>query len=171
MNRRTVLNLSAITALGFSVSPGSAIAQTKSLKDQLVGTWTFVSGLDVHPDGSKTDPWGPNAKGIFMFDAGGHFAQFITRADIPKFAAKTRDGATFAENKALMAGLIGYFGTYTVSEADKTITTRPDGGTFPNLLGVDQKRSIITLTADDLKYANPATSTGMTAESNWKRVK
>jgi len=171
MNRRHLLSLSAITASALALAPGSAFAKQKSIKEQIVGTWTFVSGLDVHPDGRKTDAWGPNAKGTFMFDRNGRFAQIITRADIPKFAAATRDQATAAENKAVMMGLIAYFGTYTVNEADKTVTTRPDGGTFPNLVGLDQKRSIITLTADDLKYANPATSTGMTAESTWKRLK
>src|SRR5437016_13651620 len=43
--------------------------------------------LDVHLDGKKTDRWGSNPKGIFIFDAHGHFAQFITRSDLPKFAA------------------------------------------------------------------------------------
>jgi Lipocalin-like domain len=171
MNRRTILSLAAITTFGLVWLPASAIAQQKSIKDQIVGTWTFVSALDVHPDGKKTDPWGPNPKGIFMFDGNGRFAQFITRSDIPKFEGKTRDQGTAAENKAVMVGFVGNFGTYTVNEADKTITTHVEGGAFPNLVGADQKRIIVTLTADDLKYTNPATSTGMTAEATWKRVK
>jgi Lipocalin-like domain len=171
MNRRGILSLSAIAALGFAMLPGSAISQQKSIKEQLVGTWTFVSALDVQPDGRKTDPWGPNPKGIFMFDGNGHFAQFIVRSDLPKFAAKTRDQGTAAENKAVMAGLVGSFGTYTVNESDKIVTTHVEGGAFPNLVGVDQKRSIVSLTADELKYSNPATSTGTTAEATWKRVK
>jgi hypothetical protein len=45
MNRRGILCLSAITILAFAVLPGSAVSQQKTLKDQLVGTWTFVLGL------------------------------------------------------------------------------------------------------------------------------
>ncbi len=171
MNRRSILSLSAVTALGLTLLPGSPAAQQKTLKDQIIGTWTFVSGLDVHPDGRKTDRWGPNPKGIFMFDGNGRFSQFITRSDLPKFAAKTVDQGTAAENKTVLSGFVGSFGTYTVNEADKTIITRVEGSVFPNLVGVDQKRSIVSLTGDELKYINPATSTGMTAESTWKRVK
>ena len=65
MNRRTIIAVSAIAAFGLGLLPGSAFSQQKSLKEQLVGTWTFVSALDVHPDGSKTDRWGPQSEGRF----------------------------------------------------------------------------------------------------------
>jgi len=121
MNWRNIFGLSALAALGLALLPGNAVSQQKSLKEQIVGTWTFVSALDVKPDGTKSDRWGPNPKGIFIFDANGHFAQFITRSDIPKFAAKSVDQGTAEENKAVMAGLVASFGTYTVNEADKTL--------------------------------------------------
>src|SRR5215831_16068683 len=60
MNRRSVLSVSAVMALAAAVMPSSVVAQEKSLKDQLVGTWIFVSAQDVKPDGTKVDPWGPN---------------------------------------------------------------------------------------------------------------
>jgi hypothetical protein len=141
------------------------------MKDQIVGTWTFVSALDVHPDGKKTDRWGPNGKGVFMFDPHGHYAQFITRSDLPKFAAGTADKGTPEEHKAVLSGSVASFGTYTVNETDKTVTTHVEGSVFPNLIGRDQKRAITSLTADELKYTNPTTSTGTSAEATWKRVK
>jgi len=171
MNRRNILSLSAIAAAGPAALVSTALGQQKTLKDQIVGTWTFVSALDVHPDGKKNDRWGPNAKGVFMFDPHGHFAQFITRADLPKFAAGTADKGTAEEAKAVLSGFVANFGTYTVDEADKTIITHVEGSVFPNLIGRDQKRSISALTADELKYTNPTTSTGMSAESTWRRVK
>jgi hypothetical protein len=136
-----------------------------------VGTWTFVSALDVHSDGKKTDRWGSGAKGVFMFDPHGRFTQFITRADLPKFAAGTADKGTAEETKAVLSGFVASFGTYTVNEADKTIITHVEGSVFPNLIGRDQKRVIATLTADELKYTNPTTSMGTVAEATWKRVK
>jgi hypothetical protein len=36
MNRRNILSLFAITALGLAMLPGNALAQQKSLKDQLL---------------------------------------------------------------------------------------------------------------------------------------
>jgi hypothetical protein len=71
MDRHNVLSLSAIIALGLALLPTSAVSQQKSLKEQLVGTWTFVSAIDVHKDGTRTDRWGPNPKGILMFDGNG----------------------------------------------------------------------------------------------------
>jgi hypothetical protein len=79
MNRRDIFGLSAIAALGLALLPGSAVSQQKSFKEQIVGL-DARSALDVKPDGTKSDRWGPNAKGIFIFDANGRFAQFITRS-------------------------------------------------------------------------------------------
>jgi hypothetical protein len=171
MNRRNILNLSAMTLLGLTLLPGSVVAQQKSIKDQIAGTWTFVSALDIYPDGRKDDRWGTNPKGVFMFDGNGRFAQFITRSDLPKIAAGTADKGSAEENKAIVSGLVATFGTYTVNEADKMVITHVEGGAFPNLIGVDQKRVILSLTADELKYTNPATSTGTRAEATWKRAK
>ena len=135
MNRRNILSLSSIAAAGLVAPARTAVGQQKSIKDQLVGTWTFVSALDVHPDGKKTDRWGSLPKGIFMFDPHGHFAQFITRSDLPKFAAGTADKGTPDENKAVLSGFVASFGTYTVDEADKTVITNVEGSVFPNSLG------------------------------------
>jgi hypothetical protein len=170
MDRRNMLGLFVIAAAGLAAPLSSATGQEK-LRDQIVGTWTLVSAIDVHPDGKKVDRWGPGAKGLFIFDAHGHFAQFLTRADLPKFGAGTADKGTPEEMKAVLAGFVASFGTYTVDEADKTIITHVEGSVFPNLVGRDQKRSISTLTADELKYTNPTTSTGMSAEATWRRVK
>jgi len=125
----------------------------------------------VHSDGKKTDRWGSGAKGVFMFDPHGRFTQFITRADLPKFAAGTADKGTAEETKAVLSGFVASFGTYTVNEADKTIITHVEGSVFPNLIGRDQKRVIATLTADELKYTNATTSMGTVAEATWKRAK
>jgi hypothetical protein len=38
MNRRSILGIAAMMALGLSVLSGSVVAQQKSLKDQLIGT-------------------------------------------------------------------------------------------------------------------------------------
>jgi len=171
MNRRNILSLTSTVAVGLVAQLASAVGQQKTIKEQIVGTWTFVSALDVHSDGKKTDRWGPGAKGVFMFDPHGRFTQFITRADLPKFAAGTADKGTAEETKAVLSGFVASFGTYTVNEADKTIITHVEGSVFPNLIGRDQKRVIATLTADELKYTNPTTSMGTVAEATWKRVK
>jgi hypothetical protein len=51
MNRRYIISLSALTALGLALLPSNAISQKKSLKEQLVGTWTLVSANQVSKEG------------------------------------------------------------------------------------------------------------------------
>ena len=75
MNRRTALatTATALLCLAFGLSASDSRAQQKSLKEQLVGTWTLVSSDQVRPDGSKVQQFGANPKGINVFDANGHF--------------------------------------------------------------------------------------------------
>jgi Lipocalin-like domain len=159
--------------LGVVLFVGDALAQQKSLKEQLVGTWKLVSSHNVRNDGSKIDVYGPNANGIVIYTSDGHFALVNMRSDLPKFASNSRDRGTPEEYKAVVQGSIAYFGTYTVNEADKVITAQIEGSTFPNAIGgPDQKRIITSLTADELKFTNPAaTSRGGTLELVWKRAK
>jgi hypothetical protein len=73
MNRPSILGIVAMTALGFAVLSGSAVAQQKTLKEQLVGNWTLVSSDQVRPDGSQLKQFGANPTGINVFDANGRF--------------------------------------------------------------------------------------------------
>ena len=52
MKRRHTLSLSVITALGLALLPTSAVAQEKSLKEQLAD-WTLVSIDQTGKDGKK----------------------------------------------------------------------------------------------------------------------
>jgi Lipocalin-like domain len=160
MNRRHILSLSVITALGLAFLPGSALAQQKSLKEQLVGTWTVVSWDQVNKDGSKFQRFGANPKGVNVFDANGRFYVMFARADLPKFTANNPMKTTSDENKAVMEGSIAYFGTYTVDEAGKSISLRVDASTFPNQVGIEQKRNITSISANDLQVSNPNASAG-----------
>ena len=171
MNRRNVLTKFVPLALASALLPSSVVAQQKSIKDQLVGTWIFVSAQDAKPDGSTVDPWGPNSKGSAMYDANGRFTFMIMRSDLPKFASNNRAQASAEEGKAVAQGMIAFYGTYTVNEGDKTLTTRIEGSSYPNLVGAEQRRVITSLTADELRYTNPATSTGTKSEAVWRRAK
>jgi hypothetical protein len=60
MNRRTTLALTttALLCLAVGSSASGSLAQQKSLKDQLVGTWTLVSSDQVRPGSSKLQQFG-----------------------------------------------------------------------------------------------------------------
>ena len=142
------------------------------LKDQLVGSWTLSLAIDTRPGGMapSDDTLGSQSQGHIDFDANGRYVQIISRSDHPELAANKADMGTADENKAVMTGMVVSFGTCTVNEADKTLITRIEGGMYPNIVGNDAKQIITSLTADELKYTNPATTTGSNAAAQWKRV-
>jgi hypothetical protein len=157
MNRRIILSLSAITALGLALLPGSAVAQQKSLKDQLVGTWTIISATTKLPDGSLA--WGPNPKGLYVFTENGYYSSHLLRSDRPKFASNNRATGTPAENKAAVLGNSSNYGTYSVNEANKAFTIKFLGSSYPNLEGVEQTRTF-TISGDELTVVNPSPTVG-----------
>lgn len=159
----------SVVIMGAALPTGDAVAQQKSLKEQLVGTWIYASSTSTRADGSKTDR--PNLKGIVIYTSDGHFAFVSVRDDLPKLANPDRARATAEEARAVVAGSIAYYGTYSINEVDKVLTAKVEGSTFANLIGTDQKRIITSLTADELKFTNPRTPAGVTLEFVWKRAK
>jgi len=143
-----ILAAAAITA---ALTFGDAVAQQKTLRDQLVGTWILVSQEITSRDGTKTALFGTNPKGLLTFDEGGHYIQIQVRPDRPKFEANNRLQGTPEENKAALAGGIGQFGTWSVNETNKLLLLHEIGNiSFPNEENTDQKR-IVSLSGDDLK--------------------
>jgi hypothetical protein len=151
--------------------PSSAISQQKPLKEELVGTWTLASWEQVRPDGSKLQRFGAKPTGITVFDANGRFFMMFARPDLPKIASNDPMKATPQEMKAVMEGSISLYGTYTVNEAAKDITLRAESSSFPNQIGGDQKRTITSLTADELKYINTTVLSGSQIYYTMKRAK
>ena len=154
MYRRGILSLSAIMALALVVPQGSAVAQTKSLKDQLLGTWNLLLVDNVKSDNTETGLYGANPIGTVIFTADGHYSLQLMRSNLPKIASGDRLKETPAEEKAIAEGTLSHFGTYTVNDADKTFTIRIDGSTFPNWEGTKQTRKITSITDDTVPWDN-----------------
>jgi hypothetical protein len=70
MKRPSNFSLSAITAMGLALMASYAVAQQRTLKERLVGSWMLVSNDNVAPEGAQpaqrnidpllqcTLPWG-----------------------------------------------------------------------------------------------------------------
>lgn len=148
----------------------SRTATTQPAKDQFVGTWSLVSISYVRPDGTAIEPFGPNAKGMLVFD-GTRFATQVTAADLPKFASNNRMVGSPQEYEAISHGVVAYFGTYTVNETRDIITLHIERSSFPNWNGTDQQRKF-EFVGDELRYT-AASSTANPAEFAllvWKSV-
>ena len=148
--------LLALLVTGFAVPALQAVAQSAK---ELVGTWTLVS-ITLEQNGKQTDFYGPNPQGQVTYAPNGRVSLIIARSDLPQFASKNRKAGTPEENKTVVQGSMAYFGTYSVSETDKTITTHIESSTFPNWIGTDQKR-FFTLSGDELKWTSLTASLGI----------
>jgi hypothetical protein len=171
MNRLSTLTLTIVALLCLlSMPSGNAIGQAKITKDQLVGTWIYVSVFVQRADGSKVENWGPNPKGVMILTADDHYSSQLIRPDLPKIASKDRLKATREENEAVGQGVLSHFGTYSVNEADGTFTLHVEVSSFSNYNGTDQKRIVTSLSADEMKWTNPTPTTPETAYAVLKRV-
>jgi hypothetical protein len=172
MNQRATLAMTstALLCLAVGLSASDSLAQQKSLKEQLVGTWTLVSSDQVRSDGSKLKQFGTNPKGINVFGANGRFFLMVASADNSRIAARDPNETNQEDVGGLIAESIAYYGTYTVNEEVNVISLHLDASTFPNQIGTDQKRAITSLTADELKYSSPAATSGFQVHQVWKRA-
>jgi hypothetical protein len=82
-------------------------------------------------------------KGALLLDRSGQFALQITAAGRAKGSGDP--------SRSPIGRVIAYFGTYTISEADKVLTFNIVRSTFPNWDGTEQKR-ILTIAGDKLSY-------------------
>ena len=170
--KATSLLIGLLFLLFVSASAASnACAQQKASTSakQLIGVWKLIS-LKTEANGKTWEPYGPNPRGLFFFDRSGYYAVLQFSPDIPKFAANSRDKGTPEENRAVVLGSNAHFGKYAVNEKEGFFTVRAEAGTYPNWVGVDQKR-IFSITGDELKITNPITSTGGKSTLVLKRVK
>lgn len=169
MNAIAKLTARTLIAGAMLASAGFAGAQQTTQQGAVVGTWILVSEV-AHQGEKTTQPLGSNPLGSIMLDRGGRFILLIARPDLPKFAANKRDAGTPEENKAVLAGLLAFFGTYSVTEADQVLILRPEASTFPNWVGADQKR-YLTLSGDEMKWTNRTPAIGAeVVEVLWKRA-
>ena len=161
MNRRRIIGMYSMAAFGMSLLAGSAAGQQKTLTEQLLGTWTLVS--------HESTWYGVNPKGVAFFDAGGQFIITVMRSDRAKYAISHPAQGTAEENKATAQGIMTYFGTYSVSEADRTIAIHIEASSFPNWNGADQTR-IFAIAGDQLTLTTRALG-GSGANVVWTRAK
>jgi hypothetical protein len=135
--------------LGLALIPSSVLAQQQqTLRQQLAGTWEIVS---LAPASQVT---GTNPKGYLILAGSGRYATASKNPNRPKAPERTANG--FAAN----------FGTWSVNEADKTLTVHVEGAVNSSIEGTDIKLTV-NLNADELRTTNPETK----ATTVYKRIR
>jgi hypothetical protein len=141
---RKLTRLACAIALGSAVAEGPAAAQTRN---EVLGTWRMVSAT-LDPGGRNEPAYGARPNGMLVFTADMHFVEVLTDADVPRFASSARGQGTDAENRAAMAGGIGFFGTYSVDESGQFSGNTVQGSTFPNWIGGVRTRKELQLVVE-----------------------
>ena len=111
------------------------------------------------------EPWGPGVKGSLMLSPTGRFSLFLVSAN--------RDNTASKNPRTPVGQVLGYFGTYTVDEAAKTLTYHIEGSTFPRWDGTDRKETVdpISPTSLDLmtERVQDRVLGSITSHQAWKR--
>jgi len=146
-------------------TPGIAIGQP--LKEQIVGAWRIVAVYN-EVKGVKKHFYGENPVGLVIYDPSGYVCAFLSKAELPKFAANNRLKGTDSEYRQVMQGMIAQFGTYTV-EGD-TVVVKWTASSYPNRAGRTERR-VFKVTGDEMTAVNPTAASGGTSYVHYVRAK
>jgi hypothetical protein len=162
--------VAAIFLLASAALLSSATAQAQGLRDQLAGTWALLSFESFDPSGKKVPSMeGGDLEGRLILTRGGLLSVQII-SEFPKLTSKDRLNTTPTEDRALAHGVLSFFGTYTVSEAERLINFRVERSSYPNqVTGKDSPRRV-TLTGNQLRFDNPVRTAGGNVVIVWKRI-
>jgi hypothetical protein len=113
-----------------------------ALSSQLPGTWELVSRVDVTDSGERRpEPsLGEDPIALLIYDRSGHFAAQFMKRD--RSVAVPDGPAAGQNNSRAQGGYDAYFGTYTVDDAQGTVTQRLLAALSPENVGAVLTRAM-----------------------------
>jgi hypothetical protein len=165
MDRSTLV--CPLLAAALAVAPA---ARAES-PNQMLGTWRMTEAR-IDPDGRNAPAYGGRPNGLLVFTPDMHFVEVLTDADVPRFASNARGQGSAEENRAAMAGSIGFFGTYTVDATGAFGGNRVEGSTFPNWVGDVRTTEQLQLVVEgDRMHESFRRPDGTRIAITWERVR
>ena len=142
------------------------------LSELLPGTWELLSRIDVTEAGERrVDPsLGEDPIALLIYDRAGHFAAQFMKRD--RSTPSVEPVAAAANNSRAQGGYDAYFGTYTIDDAEGTVTQHLIGALSRENVGLVLTRAM-TVVADTLTIRLQTTSIAgekVIRELLWKRV-
>jgi hypothetical protein len=137
-------------------------AHGETLLQQVAGTWTLTSGVEVKADGSKSMLWG---SGNQILDPSGHMSFFVF--------ARERKSEGPSDPRVPAGPMVAYYGTWSTDEDTKTITYRVDEASAPSFNGMTRTQ-MVTVTPETLitKGSIVKTAQGeITPINTWRRAR
>lgn len=115
---------------GSSTSQGDVSGSRR----ELVGTWRLISRVVTLENGTAVQDqgFGITPKGYLIYDSSGHMAVQLMRPDRPLAIDCATSGTAAGDNNPQgLCGYEAYFGTYTIDEANHTVTHHLEGALNP----------------------------------------
>jgi hypothetical protein len=143
---RRSINVLCLSATALVLLSTGVVAQQKSLKEQIQGPWSLASCNSTNAKGEKAvNCASNNPRGILILAGNGNYASTT-------IAGGRKD--------ANAPGVIANFGTWSVNEADKTLTVHFVGALNPTIEGKDLKLSI-SLNGEELRTTGDLSTIGI----------
>ena len=153
------INVLCLSATALMLLPTGVVAQQKSLKEQIQGPWSLASCNNTNEKGEK-QAFCTNPRGILILAGNGNYA-------FTSIAGGRKD--------ANAPGANANFGTWSVNEADKTVTFHIVEAINPATEGRDVKLNISLNGAGELRVAgdlsNPAGNPAGHFDLSYRRFK
>ena len=111
-----------------------------SLRNQLVGTWRFVSSTQRLADGTtRPDPQtGPKGLGYLIYTQSGQVCVVVGNSERPRW--QSPHAPTDGEVRSAFEGLTAYAGTFQVDETERSVVHHIEIDRVPNSMGAERKR-------------------------------
>ena len=110
------------------------------LRNQLLGTWRFVSSTQRLADGTtRPDPQtGPKGLGYLIYTKSGQVCVVVGNSERPRW--QSPQAPTDHEVRTALDGLTAYAGTFHVNESERSVVHHIEIDRVPNSLGAERKR-------------------------------
>ena len=151
--------------------PSATRTSTRSSpKDRFAGTWKLVNTEQRNARGeviplASAASGNPNRTGYIIYDPAGYMAVSIMPVGRTKYVGAQ---PTDDEAKAAITGYAAYFGTFSVNEAEGTVTHHLQGSLNAGM-APDQKR-FFEFSGKRLTLKPPPASNGNQSRLTWERI-
>ena len=162
MYKVATLAVAILMSLVLVPPAGTALAQQKSLKDSVVGTWKIISWESLRPNGQILNIWmGLHPTGLIIYQPNGYMAVQIMADPRPTFVQIP--GTTpppYDEFRNAFYGYYAYWGKYTINDAGNGVVHDVQGSERPGEVGLKYQRAV-SIDGTKLVITTPSYKAGL----------
>ena len=146
--KQLIIASAILTATSMSALAQIPAPSSRSLSEQIIGTWVSTSIGDLYEDGHIVKSWDPDVRAAVIFDGRGHLIITIIGGSLISPPPPNQNPPVAKRP------VVASFGTYTVDEAASTVTTTYERSSEPNLEKVARTQSMKLNGSDELEQTS-----------------